>query len=33
MLFDYENGIRGGTTRIICHQAEANNEYMRRYDK
>ena len=33
MLFDYENGIRGGTTRRNCHYAGANNEYMHRYDK
>ena len=33
MLFDYENGVRGGITKFICHYAVANNKNMRDYDK
>ena len=33
MLFDYENGITGGATRVICHYAEPNSKYLHRFDK
>ena len=33
MMLDYEHGTGGGVTRAICLYAEANNEYMRDYDK
>ena len=32
MIFDYENGIRGGITRAICHYVAANNKCICNYD-
>ena len=33
MLLRYEEGIRGGICKKIHSYAEANNEYMKNYDK
>ena len=33
MILDYENSIRGGITRAICHYVKANNKYMHRQDE
>ena len=33
MILDYENAIRGGITKAICHYGEANNRYMYDYDE
>ena len=32
MILDYENGIRGGMTRVTCHYIKANKKYMPNYD-
>ena len=31
-IFNYENGIRSGITRVVCQYVEAN-KYMCNYDK
>ena len=33
MLFMMEDGVRGGITHAIHKHAEANNKYMKNYDK
>ena len=33
MILDYNDAIKGGITRAICHYAEANNKYMHDYDE
>ena len=33
MFLTYEKGIRGGTCEVTWHYAEANNKYMKNYDK
>ena len=31
MILFYEQGIKGGITRAVCHYTEANNTYMYDY--
>ena len=33
MLLDYENGVRGGITRVLRHFTKAQNKYIHDYDK
>ena len=33
MLLTFEKGIRGGMCQVSHHYAEANNEYLKNYDK
>ena len=33
MFLTYEKGIRGGMWQVTCKYAEANNKYMKKYDK
>ena len=33
MFLTYEKGIRGGMCQVTCKYAEANNKYMKNYDK
>ena len=33
MLLTYKKGIRGGLCQVTCNYAEANNKYMKNYDK
>ena len=33
MFLTYEKGIRGGMCQVTCNYAEANNKYMKNYDK
>ena len=33
MFLPYENEIRGGMCQVTCNYAEANNKYMKNYDK
>ena len=33
MFLTYEKGIMGGICQVTCNYAEANNKYMKYYDK
>ena len=33
MFLLYEKGVRGGMCQVTCKYAEANNKYMKNYDK
>ena len=31
-MLGYENSIKGGIVRVICHYVEVNNKYMINYE-
>ena len=33
MMLDYENGVRGGITRVLRHFTKTQNKYVHDYDK
>ena len=33
MMLDYENGVRGGITTVLCHFTKTQNKYVNDYDK